>query len=83
MRFRKPWLRVKSVNSDFNAKPSNTNYNESNKPTPKSLAHLGSEKSLVELGVPNNELFHFFTFFALLNSLLFTLSHGYCKIIKY
>ncbi len=35
---------------------------------PKSLAHTGSEKSLVELGVLKNNLFHFFTFFALLKS---------------
>ncbi len=76
MRFRKPWLRLKSVNFDFSAKSSSTDYNESNKPSPKSLSHIGSEKSLAELGVPKNELFHFFTFFALLKSLLFTLSHG-------
>ncbi len=76
MRFRKPWLRVKLVNFDFSAKSSSTDYNESNKPTLKSLAHIGSEKSLVELGEPKNELFHFFTFFALVKSLLFTLSHG-------
>ncbi len=75
-RFRKTWLRVKLVNFDFSAKLSSTEYNESNKPTLKSLAHIGSEKSLVELGRPKNELSHFFTFFALLESLLFTLSHG-------
>ncbi len=67
---------MKSVNFEFSEKLSSTDYNESNKPTPKSLAHIGSEKSLVELGVPKNELYHFFTFFALLESLLFTLSHG-------
>ncbi len=72
MRFRKPWLRVKSVNFDFSAKLSSTYYNESNKPTAKSVAHTGSEKSLVELGVPKNELFHFFT---LVKNLLFTLSN--------
>ncbi len=76
MHFRKPWPRVKSANFDFSAELSNTDYNESNKPTPKSLAHKESEKSLVELGVPKNEFFHFFIFFALLKSLLFTLSHG-------
>ncbi len=65
MRFRKPWLRAKSVNLDFSAKLSSTDYNELNKPTLKSLAHVGSEKLLVELGVPKNELFHFFIFFAL------------------
>ncbi len=57
MRFRKPGLRVKLVNFDFSAKLSST----------------GSEKSLDELGVPQNERF---TFFTLLKSLLFTLSHG-------
>ncbi len=62
MRFRKPWLRVKSVNFDFGAKSSSTDYNESNKPTPKSLAHIESEKSLVELGRPKNELFYIFCF---------------------
>ncbi len=41
-------------------KSSNTDYNESNKPNPTCLAHIGSEKSLVELGVPKNELFHIF-----------------------
>ncbi len=59
MRFRKPWLRVKSVNFDFSAKSLSNDYNESNKPTLKYLAHIGSEKSLVELGVPKNELSHF------------------------
>ncbi len=60
MRFRKPCLRVKLVNFDFSAKSSSTDYNELNKPTLKSLAHIGSEKSLVEVGVPKNEFFHFF-----------------------
>ncbi len=59
MCFRKPWLKVKLVNFDFSAKSSSTDYNESNKPTPKSLAHTGSKKSLVELGVSKNKLFHF------------------------
>ncbi len=76
MHFRKPWLGVKLVNFDFCAKSSGTDYNESNKPTLKALARMGPEKSLVELGVPKNELFHFFTFFGLLKSLLFTQSHG-------
>ncbi len=74
--FRKPWLRVKSVKFNFSARSSSTDYNESSKPTPKSLAQIGSEKSLIELGVPQNALFHFFTFFALLKSLLFILNHG-------
>ncbi len=76
MRFRKLWLRVKSVNFDFRAKSSSTDYNEPNKPIRISLTHIESEKSLVELGVPKNELFHFFTFFAPLKSLLFTPSRG-------
>ncbi len=37
-----------------------TEYNESDKPTPKSLAHIGSEKSLFDLGVPKNEHFYIF-----------------------
>ncbi len=49
-------VRVKSVNFNFSAKASSTDYNESNKPIPKSLSHIGSEKSLVELGVPENGL---------------------------
>ncbi len=76
MRFKKPWLRVKSVSFDFSAQLSSTDNNESNKPTPKSLAHTGSEKSLVELGLQKNKLFHFFTFFAQPKSLLFPLSNG-------
>ncbi len=76
MRFREPWLRVKLISFDFSAKSSSTDYNESNKPTPKFLAHIVLKKSLVELGVPRNELFYFFTFFGLLKSLLFTLTHG-------
>ncbi len=69
MRFRKPWLRVKAVNFDFSAKSSRTDYNESNKSTPKFLAHTVSEKLLVELGVPKIELLHFSAFFAPLRSL--------------
>ncbi len=72
MCFRKPWLGAKSVKFDFRAKSSSTDHNESSKPIPKSLVHIESEKSLVELGVLKNELFHFF---ALLKSLLFTLNH--------
>ncbi len=41
------------------------------KPNPKSVAYIGSKKSLVKLGVPKNDFF--FTFFALLKSLLFHL----------
>ncbi len=44
MRFREPWLRMKSVNFDFGIKSSSTDHNESNKPTRKSLAHIGFEK---------------------------------------
>ncbi len=80
MHFRKPQLRVKAVNLDFSAKSLSTDYNESNKPTLKSPAHIKSEKSLVELGVPKIELLHFFTFFALLKSLLFIMSHIQCKL---
>ncbi len=54
--FRKPWLRVISVSFDISAKLSSTDYNEFNKPNPRSLAHIGSEKSLVELGIPENEV---------------------------
>ncbi len=64
MIFRKPWLRVKLVNFDFSAKSSSTDHNESNKPTPKSLAHIWNLRNrLLSLEVPKNELFHFFTFF--------------------
>ncbi len=49
MQFRKPWLRVKTVNFDFSAKSSSTDHNESNKQAPNSLAHIGFEKSPVEL----------------------------------
>ncbi len=42
-----------------------TDYNKQNKPNPMSLAHTGSEKSLVKLRVPKNELFHFFHIFSL------------------
>ncbi len=57
--FKKPWIGLKSVNFDFSAKSSSIDYNESNKPTPKSLAHIGSNRSLVELWVPKSELFTF------------------------
>ncbi len=49
-------------------KSSSTDYNKSNKPNSESVAHIGSEKLLVELGVPKNELFYVFV---LLKSLLF------------
>ncbi len=42
---------------------SSADYNESNKPNPKSLARIESEKSLVKLGAPNNEHFTFFHIF--------------------
>ncbi len=38
------------------AKSSRSDYKESSKPNLKSLAHTGSEKELVQLGVPKNEL---------------------------
>ncbi len=46
---------MKSVNFDFSAKLSNTDYNKSNKPNSKSLAHIRFEKLCVELEVPKNE----------------------------
>ncbi len=49
-------------------KSSSIDYNESNKSHSKSLAHIGSAKSLVELGVPK---MNFFTFLVLLKRLLF------------
>ncbi len=64
---------MKWVNFDFSAKSSSTDYHKLKKPTLKSLARIGSEKSSVEVGIPKNELF---AFFALLKSLLFPLSHG-------
>ncbi len=70
-----PWPKgsVKSWHTDFN---------ESNKPTLKSLAHIGSEKLLVKLGVPKNKLFHFFSHFSLYWKVyFFTLSHGFPKRI--
>ncbi len=76
MRFRKPWLKVKSVNFDFSAKLSSNDYNESNKPNWNSLAHVGFEKSLVELPFQKNEPFTFFTFFSRLKSIRFIPSHG-------
>ncbi len=47
MCFRKPWLRVKLINFDFSAKLSSTDYKESNKLNPKSLAHIGSEELVI------------------------------------
>ncbi len=45
MCFRKQWLRLMSVNFNFSAKlSSTTDYNELNKPNPKSLVHIGSNK---------------------------------------
>ncbi len=55
MRFWKPRLRVKLVNFDYSAKLLSAD-NESNKPNRKSIPHIGFEKSLVDLGVPRNEL---------------------------
>ncbi len=59
MCFRKLWLRMKYVNFDFSAQSSSNGYNESNKPTPKTLVHIGSEKSLVEVRVPKVSFFTF------------------------
>ncbi len=44
-------------------KSSSSDYNESNKSNSKSLAYIGSKKSLVVRGVPKNEFFHFFYIF--------------------
>ncbi len=52
-------------------KSSSTNYNESNKPNPKSLSYIESKKSFVQLGVLKNVLFHSFHIFAVLKNLLF------------
>ncbi len=41
-------------------KSSSTDNNESKKPNLKSLAYIGSQKSLIELAVAKNELFHIF-----------------------
>ncbi len=45
---------MKLINFDFGAKLSSTDYKESNKLNPKSLAHIGSEKLVIEVGVPKN-----------------------------
>ncbi len=58
--FRKPWLRMKLVNFDFSAKSSSTDYNESISNPEIPPPHTGSEKSLVELGIPKNGFFHVF-----------------------
>ncbi len=85
MRFRKPWLGVKPVNFEFGAKLLSNDYNESNKPnlkslahagSEKSLAHAGSEKSLVELAFQKMNFFTFFAFFFQLKTLLFTLRYS-------
>ncbi len=55
MQFRKPCLRMKSINFDYSAKFSSTDYKELNKLNPKSLAHIELEKSVIELEVPKNE----------------------------
>ncbi len=63
-------------------KSSSTDYNESNKPNKpnlKSLAHIGSGKSLVELGVPKNETFFFSHFSLCWKFYFFALSHGFLK----
>ncbi len=44
-------------------KSSSTDYNDSNKLDPKSLALIGSEKLLVELGIPKISYFTFFHIF--------------------
>ncbi len=56
MHVRKSWIEVKSVNFHFSAIWASTNYYESSKPDPKSLALIESEKSVVECGFPKNGL---------------------------
>ncbi len=55
MYFRKPWLKVKSVSFDFTVKLSSTDYNKSNKPNLKDVAHIDTNLS-------NNDMFNFFRF---------------------
>ncbi len=63
-------------------KSSSTDYNKSNKPNPKSPAHIGSEKSLVELRVPKKWAFSLFSHFLLYWKVyFFTLNHDFLKRI--
>ncbi len=71
-RFRKPWLRVKSVDFDFSAKLSSTDYNQPNKPTSKSLAHIGFENLFIELEVLKNVLFFTSLHFSLYRKVYFS-----------
>ncbi len=45
------------------AKLSSTGYNKSNEPNPRSITHIESEKSLIELGVPKNGAFSHFSLY--------------------
>ncbi len=47
----------------MSAKLSSTDYNESNEPNLKFLAHIVPKKSLVELVIPKKWTFHFFHIF--------------------
>ncbi len=47
------------------AKLSSTDYNESNEPNPKFLAHIVSKKSLLELRVSKHEFLSLFSHFSL------------------
>ncbi len=61
-------------------KSSSTHYNEWNKPNWKSVTYIGSKKSLVELGVPKSDLFHFFSHFSFYWKIYFsTLSYGFLR----
>ncbi len=65
-----------AVNFGFISKLSRTDYNELNKPNPKALAHIGSKKSLIELGVPKNKLSLFSHVSLYWRVSFLTLSHG-------
>ncbi len=73
MRFRKPWLWVKSISFNFSAKSSSTDYMESNKPKPEVRSSCEIREIILNFRF---QKVAFFTFFVLLKSLLFTLSHG-------
>ncbi len=74
------WKVYFSSSAVSSVKSSSTDYNESNKPNSKSLDHIRSEKSFVKLGVPKNELFHFFLHFSFYWKVyFFTLNNGFLK----
>ncbi len=63
MRFRKQWLGVKSVNFDFSAKSSSSDYSESNNSTRKSLAHYGVWEIACWTWSSKNWGFSYFSFY--------------------